>query len=392
MVDSTDPPDPSMSSDQEMNDLDQKSPSPVVSFREVVASSSQWFEEARRIIATSTEWSQDEDIGPVSGLTVRFDKDTLDRLRKPWGLTLMGKCLGTSIRPAFMLNRARIMWKIKGGLEVIDLGHNVFLFRFTMEDDYERALFGGPWFVFDHYLMMAKWRPNFRASENPFDKMNVWIRFTELPVEYYDKSALFEIAKLAGTPIRVDYATDRLTRGRYARVCIEIDLSKPLVTKVWIGGAWQHISYENITSLCFTCGKVGHVQSQCMLNKKHEVEVKGTGVDQNASSEEQMKLDSSANEVNGPQPDIIKATKPTSLVGSPSKSNSFQVLAENDVHGEFGPWTLVTNKKKHFKSVDNNNRRSVTKNNAHNKVDNNNQKSVKQIIVDNSNKRKILII
>ena len=103
-----------------------------------------------------------------------------------------------------------------------------------MEDDYERALFGGPWFVFDHYLMMARWKPNFRAFENPFDKMTVWIIFTKLPVEYFDKSALFEIAKLVGTPIRMDYATDRLTRGRYARVCIEIDLNKPLVTRVWM--------------------------------------------------------------------------------------------------------------------------------------------------------------
>ena len=52
MVDNTHPPDPPHISNQVMTDL-RKEPPFVASFREVVASSSQWFEEARKIVATS---------------------------------------------------------------------------------------------------------------------------------------------------------------------------------------------------------------------------------------------------------------------------------------------------------------------------------------------------
>lgn len=85
----------------------------------------------------------------------------------------MGKCLGINVRPSFITQRTNIMWRPKGSLETIDLGHNIFLFRFSLQDDYERALFGGSWFILDHYLMSTKWKPNFRPSVNPFEKMVV---------------------------------------------------------------------------------------------------------------------------------------------------------------------------------------------------------------------------
>ncbi|XP_021853784.1 uncharacterized protein [Spinacia oleracea] len=187
------------------------------SFREAVASSSQWFSEAKKIVDNTMEWNDGETMMPKNELSVPFSKLTLDRLRSPWKLCLMGKCMGINVRPNFMEARVRAMWRVKGSMEVIDLGKNVFLFRFTQTVDYERALFWGPWFILDHYLMITTWKPNFRPSINQFDTMSVWIRIEELPVEYYDKEALFAIARVVGKPIRVDYATDKVARAQFAR-------------------------------------------------------------------------------------------------------------------------------------------------------------------------------
>lgn len=79
----------------------------------------------------------------------------------------------------------------------------------------------------------------------------VWIRFPELPLEYYDKKAMFAIAEKVGKPIKVDYATDNVARGRYARVCIELELSRALVSKVWVAKAWQGVEYKNLSLVCF---------------------------------------------------------------------------------------------------------------------------------------------
>ena len=82
--------------------------------------------------------------------------------------------------------------------------------------------------------MLTSWKPNFRPSQNPFSTMFVWVRFPELPVKYFHKLALFDIAKLVGLPVKVDFATDSVSRARYARVCVEISLSKPLISRVWV--------------------------------------------------------------------------------------------------------------------------------------------------------------
>lgn len=301
-----------------------------------MAKSSQWFEEVRNIVATATEWDDEEYMVPNENLNVQFSKSTLERLRAPWKLTLMGRCMGLSVRSTFMDQRARIMWKVKGSLETIDLGQNVFLFRFSVQDDYERTLFGGPWFVLDHYLMLTKWKPNFRPSIHSFESMVVWLRFPELPVEYYDKQALFEIDAVAGKPIRVDYATDRLTRARYARVCVEINLSQPLATKVWVCGSNQVIVYENITSLCFGCGKIGHEKAACIsaptLNSGPN-----NSVAINAHISPTLTMDKDA-----PVPGQQDAT----TIGSGLAHTSIECS------DDYGPWTLVTKKRIHRGKVD----------------------------------------
>ncbi|XP_021761550.1 uncharacterized protein LOC110726353 [Chenopodium quinoa] len=283
-----------------------------VSFRDVVQSSSQWFNEARNISITSLQW-EDDHVNPLDTTkVVSFPKETLDKRRHPWKLTLMGKSLGISIRPSFLTQRVRAMWKPKGTLEVIELGKDVFLFRFSMQDDYERALLGGPWFILDHYLMITKWKPNFRPSMNPFDRMTVWIRFPELPVEYYDRIALFEIAKKVGNPIRVDYATVHLTKARYARVCIDIDLSIPSVDSIWVRNGWKQIEYENINSLCIHCGRIGHPKESCTMFQA--MKNKGTVTTQDDPS-------TSSTSITKPNPIIAQSLHPTPFIDNPHQQH-----------------------------------------------------------------------
>ncbi|XP_021729789.1 uncharacterized protein LOC110696746 [Chenopodium quinoa] len=250
----------------------------------------------------------------------------------------MGKCLGVSIRPQFMDTQARIMWKIKGTLETIHLGRNVILFSFSLMDDYERALFGGPWFILDHYLMISKWKPNYRPESNYFDQMAVWIRFPNLPVEYYDKLALFDIAKLVRKSIRVDYATDKTTRGRYARVCVEVNLNNPSVTKLWIGGAWQSVVFENITSLCFSCGRVWHSKDQCASPSLNSC----SGAE-NQSDESPVLPAPSSNPKGLAGPSYPAHCTPHSVACQDV------TLIKELGYSDYGPWTLVTNRRSNKK-------------------------------------------
>lgn len=59
-------------------------------------------------------------------------------------------------------------------------------------------------------------------------KVVVWLRLPDLPLEYWQLTVVLEIATEAGRPLIVDKFTDQLKKIGYARVRVEVDASKPL--------------------------------------------------------------------------------------------------------------------------------------------------------------------
>ena len=93
--------------------------------------------------------------------------------------------------------------------------------------------------------------------------MAVQIRFNELPIKYYNSEALLQIGKSIGNVLRVDTHTTNEARGRFARLCVQINVDKPLVTVVLIGKFEQPVCYEGIQKLCFSCDRMGHRRESC---------------------------------------------------------------------------------------------------------------------------------
>ncbi|CAL1406861.1 unnamed protein product [Linum trigynum] len=93
--------------------------------------------------------------------------------------------------------------------------------------------------------------------------MVVWIQLPAFPVHFYHKEILFMIGNMIGRSIKLDFHTQHQQRAKFARMAVELDLSKPLVTRVRLDGKWQYIEYENLPAVCFECGKIGHTNSFC---------------------------------------------------------------------------------------------------------------------------------
>ena len=79
-----------------------------------------------------------------------------------------------------------------------------------------------------------------------------------LPIEYYNAKALHQIGKSIGNVLREETHIATETKGKFARLCVQIDVNKPLITAILIGKFEQPVCYEGIQKLCFECGRVGH--------------------------------------------------------------------------------------------------------------------------------------
>nr|XP_023901446.1 uncharacterized protein LOC112013276 [Quercus suber]POF20505.1 hypothetical protein CFP56_63171 [Quercus suber] len=169
-------------------------------------------------------------------MTVNLTPETRDIIRAKWVHALIVKVHGRSVGFQFLHSKLMSMWKPAGRMDCVDLDKDFYLIRFGLVEDYDNVLKGGPWFVGGHFLNIRVWEPNFKPSTAVCNMVAVWIRFPELPIEFYALCVLKEIGNAIGPVLRIDSNTAAGARGRYARICVQIDLNKPLVRQILLEG------------------------------------------------------------------------------------------------------------------------------------------------------------
>ncbi|KAI8000183.1 hypothetical protein LOK49_LG09G01631 [Camellia lanceoleosa] len=139
-----------------------------------------------------------------------------------------------------------------------------------------------------------------------------------------DVSMVDSDVEVLGVPLKVDINTVVASRRKYARVCVEVELRKPLVSQFTIGKNTYITEYEHLHSVCFSCGRERHVKHVCTEiptmeadKQRHEVGREGN---QSKEDEAQTRLG------------LNSDTK----MGEPSQVR-------------YGPWMKVTNQKRNMK-------------------------------------------
>ncbi|CAN1743733.1 hypothetical protein LINPERHAP1_LOCUS1891 [Linum perenne] len=153
---------------------------------------------------------------------IRFSEEEITNFYKPWSRALVVRILERSFAYPLVKRRLEFLWAKGGRIQVSDLTNDFFLVRFSDVEDYNRAAFQGPW-----------------------------------------KMAVTRIGNHIGKTVRLDLATKEGARARYARVCVEVDISKPLLGKYMIGDRVYYVEYECLENLCYTCGMYGHKADSC---------------------------------------------------------------------------------------------------------------------------------
>lgn len=194
---------------------------------------------------------------------VTLHPKVFDKLCEPWRdafvITLLGKTVGYRV----MKDRLKKLWKPQRGFDILDVNNGYFMVKFDLQSDKERVTSGGPWMIFDHYLCVSHWTPEFASPSARIRKTLVWVCFPGLNLLYYDENVLLGLASVIGRTIRVDQNTLMIECGRFARVCVEIDLSLPVVGKFLLDGHWYRVEYEGLHLICSKCGCYGHVGRNC---------------------------------------------------------------------------------------------------------------------------------
>lgn len=63
--------------------------------------------------------------------------------------------------------------------------------------------------------------------------------------------------------LKIDKVTSIHSRGKFTTICVEIDLSKPLLSHIMVRDHKLSIEYEGLHQICNKCGRYEHKAEQC---------------------------------------------------------------------------------------------------------------------------------
>ncbi|KAI9126454.1 hypothetical protein K1719_002050 [Acacia pycnantha] len=99
-----------------------------------------------------------------------------------------------------------------------------------------------------------------------------------------------------GKEIRLDVHTAQRARGKFARMCVELDLTRPLIPEFNVEGQVLSVVYESLGMLCKRCAWFGHSKEACaefhkkIIDIRMEVEVPEEEQKEEKKKEEEIDL------------------------------------------------------------------------------------------------------
>ncbi|GJV44787.1 RNA-directed DNA polymerase, eukaryota, reverse transcriptase zinc-binding domain protein [Tanacetum coccineum] len=183
---------------------------------------------------------------------VIFDEEIVSEGSKKWELTVCGYFVGYKMSYQELRYNLFRMWGKFGLKSIISNGNGVFLFKF-------------------------------RSNEAEPNKLPLWVRLRNLPLEAWTTKGISAVASRLGTPQIMDQTTAQMCKVGYvrigfARVLIDVEAEKRLPDKIEIiyknrdgmvtAKKSVDVSYDWSPHVCSFCKVFGHHDKNCVIRPK----------------------------------------------------------------------------------------------------------------------------
>ncbi|TXG62055.1 hypothetical protein EZV62_013418 [Acer yangbiense] len=205
------------------------------------------------------------------------------------GIQEVSHCLVKKILAGKRVNREAFkevieqLWSSIIVVEIEMIEENIFMFYFLRKEDRGLVWARGPWHFDGNLIVMEKAKGPRALVIIEFKMIKFWVQIHQVPLMCMNRKATKILAEQIGIVIEIP-ADSRECWGKFPRVRVKIDISKPLkiCLKVRVEGLEKatvaSIHYKRLPDFCFACGMIGHIMRDCedILAKKEAIEGKTT--------------------------------------------------------------------------------------------------------------------
>ena len=173
----------------------------------------------------------------------------------------------------------RRAWGLNEGLQIVEVGENLFQFKFKTEFDMERIIHDGPWTFDNQILLVQKWQKGMTAKNICLDSASLWIQIWDAPFDMVSPTVAMEVGGRLGKVEEVEKRRNLDDQNIFMRVKVALPISKPLRRGAFLASAdgertWCKFKYERLPLFCHYCGMLGHDIRHCT---KHFTAAKQSG-------------------------------------------------------------------------------------------------------------------
>ncbi|XP_070040145.1 uncharacterized protein [Nicotiana tomentosiformis] len=114
------------------------------------------------------------------------------------------------------------------------LFHNdgYFIILLSNNEEREKMILNSPYTINSRPIIIRQWSENFDFNEEVLKTIPLWVKFPNLPLNYWSKQAPSKIRSGLGKPLYTNACTTIAERVSYVKVLIEMDVTRPLPEKV----------------------------------------------------------------------------------------------------------------------------------------------------------------
>ncbi|XP_019241804.1 PREDICTED: uncharacterized protein LOC109221819 [Nicotiana attenuata] len=194
---------------------------------------------------------------------VQLDKAEVEEEEAKWKCALIAYILGDGLGYKAMQRYISIHWSHVPEPDLFYHKEGYYIIRFKNMEDPREILCAGPYSIASKPIILKPWTLDFDFSKELPISIPLWEKFPKLPMSCWGMRSLSRIASVIGKPIFADECTTKQTRVSYARMLIEVNVTKELPSEVWVMEPndkkfLQSVSFDWKPAYCEKCLVVGH--------------------------------------------------------------------------------------------------------------------------------------
>ncbi|KAK7821724.1 hypothetical protein CFP56_037355 [Quercus suber] len=206
--------------------------------------------------------SEEEEIIAIS------DEGRLEALES-CQLSLIGKLLMCKpFNKMAAKNTIQRAWGVDDTMQILEVGPNLFQFKFQFEFELNRIFKGGPRSFDNQLLMLQRRKKGMTVGNIIMETTSLWVQIWGAPFDMFSPRVAKEVGDRLGVAEEVEWKNKKDDINLFMRVRVALPISKPLRRGGFLAGSdgecsWLTFKYERLPMFCHYCGILGHDLKYC---------------------------------------------------------------------------------------------------------------------------------